>query len=393
MSKEEVNARWQEGDAAVLRDSKQRARGREHAGARGDLSSRLTRARRAGGRSRTITPPQSYLAIDLGAESGRAMLGEFDGQRLRLSEAHRFANVPVRLPDGLHWDLLRLWTDIRRAGAGRAQVEPAAGQHRRGRLGGGFWPGRRADRLLGDPFHYRDSRTDGMAELVFRKMAWEKVYDLTGHSVPAGQHALPALFAGGEPVAPSRCGRDLIDDARPVQLLAHRREGGGVYHRHHLPVLRHAPARLGRPAVGGPQPSPASLPGCRSARHGARRPAARGGRRDRRRGASGNCAGLPRHRLGRGRRARPGPELRLAQLGHVVRHRRGSPRAHHQPGQPEIQLYQRGRRGRHLPLFEKRGGPVAGAGMPPDVGGAGRGAFVRRAHRPGRRGSAVRVAG
>ncbi len=57
--------------------------------------------------------PLNFLAFDLGAESGRAMLGRFDGARLALSEIHRFANVPVSLPDGLHWDVLRLWAEIK----------------------------------------------------------------------------------------------------------------------------------------------------------------------------------------------------------------------------------------------------------------------------------------
>jgi rhamnulokinase len=89
--------------------------------------------------------------------------------------------VPVRLPDGLHWDLLRLWTDIKQglALAARKSSRPLAS------IGVDAWGVDfglldRCGSLLGDPFHYRDSRTDGMAELVFRKMAWEKVYDLTG---------------------------------------------------------------------------------------------------------------------------------------------------------------------------------------------------------------------
>lgn len=55
----------------------------------------------------------NYLAFDLGAESGRAMLGTLEGGRLRLEELHRFLNQPVRLPDGLYWDTLRLFHDIR----------------------------------------------------------------------------------------------------------------------------------------------------------------------------------------------------------------------------------------------------------------------------------------
>jgi len=64
-----------------------------------------------------------YLAFDLGAESGRAMLGKLAGGRLELEELHRFPNQPVRLPDGLYWDAHRLFHEIREglrvAGRGR----------------------------------------------------------------------------------------------------------------------------------------------------------------------------------------------------------------------------------------------------------------------------------
>ncbi|MBV9037958.1 MAG: hypothetical protein JO182_25945, partial [Acidobacteriaceae bacterium] len=53
-----------------------------------------------------------YLALDLGAESGRAMLAQLDGHRLELKELHRFANTPVPLPTGLYWDSLRLFYEI-----------------------------------------------------------------------------------------------------------------------------------------------------------------------------------------------------------------------------------------------------------------------------------------
>ena len=72
--------------------------------------------------------PHNFLAIDLGAESGRAILAAFDHEQLSLTEVHRFPNGPVRLPDGLHWDILRLWSEIKTAlhestaGAGQAGV-------------------------------------------------------------------------------------------------------------------------------------------------------------------------------------------------------------------------------------------------------------------------------
>ena len=56
-----------------------------------------------------------FLAIDLGAESGRAILGTLDGGHLALEELHRFPNTPVRLPTGLYWDTLRLFHEIRHA--------------------------------------------------------------------------------------------------------------------------------------------------------------------------------------------------------------------------------------------------------------------------------------
>ena len=60
-----------------------------------------------------MTTNCNYLALDLGAESGRAILGVLDDGRLNLQQVHRFGNSPVRLPDGLHWDVLHLWDEIK----------------------------------------------------------------------------------------------------------------------------------------------------------------------------------------------------------------------------------------------------------------------------------------
>jgi rhamnulokinase len=54
----------------------------------------------------------NFLAIDLGAESGRIILGAHQRERLQLQEVHRFENGPVRVGDSLYWDVLRLWTEI-----------------------------------------------------------------------------------------------------------------------------------------------------------------------------------------------------------------------------------------------------------------------------------------
>lgn len=123
----------------------------------------------------------NYVAIDLGAESGRAMLGRFDGQRLQLSEAHRFPNIPVRLPDGLHWDVLRLWAEIQDGIAAAARKNPAqlasAGLDTWG-VDCGLLD--RQGALVGNPYHYRDSRTDGMLDEAFRRMPREQIFEQTG---------------------------------------------------------------------------------------------------------------------------------------------------------------------------------------------------------------------
>ena len=56
-----------------------------------------------------------FLAFDLGAESGRGVLGTLDGRRLKLQEIHRFANGPVRVLNSLHWDVLKMQEEIKHA--------------------------------------------------------------------------------------------------------------------------------------------------------------------------------------------------------------------------------------------------------------------------------------
>src|SRR5512136_3125567 len=124
--------------------------------------------------------PLAFLAFDLGAESGRAMLGRFDGARLSLSEIHRFANVPVALPDGLHWDMLRLWAEIKQ---GIALAVHKSGDNLAG-LGLDTWGVDfglldRAGGLVANPYHYRDSRTDGMLDEAFRRVPRRAIFQQT----------------------------------------------------------------------------------------------------------------------------------------------------------------------------------------------------------------------
>ncbi len=122
-----------------------------------------------------------FLAIDLGAESGRAMLGVLDGERLTLEELHRFPNTPVRLPTGLYWDTLRLFHEIRHA-------LHVCGHERKIRLDGigidtwgvDFGLLGSDGALVDNPRHYRDSRTNGMLDRVFAVVPREEVFRGTG---------------------------------------------------------------------------------------------------------------------------------------------------------------------------------------------------------------------
>lgn len=124
---------------------------------------------------------RKYLAIDLGAESGRGVLGFFDGERLRLEEVHRFPNGPVRLIDRLYWDFPRLWSEVKRA-LGVCAQQHGSDLHGLGvdTWGVDFGLLGRGDVLLGNPSHYRDPRTDGMMEEAFRRVPREEIFRQTG---------------------------------------------------------------------------------------------------------------------------------------------------------------------------------------------------------------------
>ncbi len=122
------------------------------------------------------------LGFDLGAESGRAVIGNFDGEKLSLKEAHRFPNEPVRLCNGFHWDILRLIHEIKK-GLGICIHE-----HSRDIAGMGvdtwgvdFVLLGRGDELLGNPFHYRDNRTDSILEEAFGRVPREAIFKRTGN--------------------------------------------------------------------------------------------------------------------------------------------------------------------------------------------------------------------
>ena len=121
-----------------------------------------------------------YLALDLGAESGRGLLGRFDGERLVLEEVHRFPNGPVRMLDTLHWDVPRLFDEMKTALGKAASGHPGLDGVGVDTWGVDFGLVGRGDTLLGNPVHYRDPRTDGMMEAAFGLVPRERIYEITG---------------------------------------------------------------------------------------------------------------------------------------------------------------------------------------------------------------------
>jgi len=118
-------------------------------------------------------------AVDLGAESGRVLVGTFDGNRLSIADVHRFTNVPVALDDTLHWDFLRLFDDVRtglrRGGAAGPIVSVGVDT-----WGVDFGLLDARGRLLANPVHYRDARTDGMVEAACGIVPRNEIYATTG---------------------------------------------------------------------------------------------------------------------------------------------------------------------------------------------------------------------
>ena len=111
----------------------------------------------------------AYLAFDLGAESGRAMLAELHAGVLQLREIRRFPNEPLRQNGSLYWDVLRLWHEMGQALTCVAETQLTS-------VGVDGWGcdyaliGERGN-LLENPYHYRDVRSDGMMEAVFERVS------------------------------------------------------------------------------------------------------------------------------------------------------------------------------------------------------------------------------
>jgi sugar (pentulose or hexulose) kinase len=121
------------------------------------------------------------LAFDLGGSSGKAVAGRFDGQRLHVSEIHRFRNDPVRASGRLHWDILRLLHEIKQGiaaagNAGLGEIESLAIDA----WGCDFGLLDRHGELIGNPYHYRDELAGGAMEEVLQIIPRSEIFNRTG---------------------------------------------------------------------------------------------------------------------------------------------------------------------------------------------------------------------
>lgn len=153
------------------------------------------------------------FAFDLGAESGRCFLAKYKSGILTLEETARFSNQPVSSNGELHWDVKRLWSDMQR---GLASVQ-AHGISSLDGIGVDAWGLDYAlldqeGNLLEEPFHYRDTRTDGIVELVCSLVPGSDIYAQTGIQFMQ-INTLYQLFAA------SRRTPDLLKRARALLMI------------------------------------------------------------------------------------------------------------------------------------------------------------------------------
>jgi len=151
---------------------------------------------------------QVYLAIDLGAESGRVIAGLWNGKTLKLEELHRFPNGPVLLADSLRWDVLRLWNEIQNSLAlaakkyGKKIVSVGADT-----WGVDYVLLTKGGEMLGQPYAYRDARTNGIMDEAFKVVPRAEIFAQTGlqfmqfntlFQLIAHQRAHPDLLAAAD---------------------------------------------------------------------------------------------------------------------------------------------------------------------------------------------------
>lgn len=123
---------------------------------------------------------RNLLGFDFGASSGRAMLGQFDGERLSISELHRFSNDPVLLAGRYVWDTPRLYFEMKQALIRAKQAGIPIDALGIDTWGVDFGLLDKKGHLLSLPVHYRDARANGMLEKAFSLVPQKEIFARTG---------------------------------------------------------------------------------------------------------------------------------------------------------------------------------------------------------------------
>ncbi|WP_298865532.1 rhamnulokinase family protein [uncultured Gimesia sp.] len=126
-------------------------------------------------------PEQCFLGVDLGAESGRVLAGLLDEKQIRLEEVYRFSNGPVPVAGTRRWNLIGLWSSILKGLSLAAQKYG----DRIISVGVDTWGVdytllNQKQEMLGQPYHYRDPRTEGMLNLAISRVPQQEIFDATG---------------------------------------------------------------------------------------------------------------------------------------------------------------------------------------------------------------------
>jgi len=122
-----------------------------------------------------------FVAVDIGAESGRVVAGCLQDKRFMLEELHRFSNGPISVENHIYWDVARLWSEIKKGLAAAVQkfgdkiVSIGVDT-----WGVDFGLLDKHDELVSNPYHYRDDRTEGMVEKALRCISKDELYSRTG---------------------------------------------------------------------------------------------------------------------------------------------------------------------------------------------------------------------
>ena len=132
---------------------------------------------------------ETYLAIDIGASNGRTIAGHIKNDQLKLHEINRFWNGPIAIQGHLHWDFLHLYRQIREGACYRSNSLPYVLSIDTWGVDFGLLDN--TGSLIQNPVHYRDERTSGMFNALFKKVH-ANIYS-NRHPIHGDKHSLSTL--------------------------------------------------------------------------------------------------------------------------------------------------------------------------------------------------------